>query len=94
MPPPDGNWEQTGKLFPMEVTMDSVGRVLVPKAYRDVLGLAPGGKMDISVYGSGLQLTPGGRTARLVEKDGHLVATSDTVVTDEIMYALIDAGRR
>ena len=88
------NWEPTGKLFPVEVTMDSVGRVLVPKAYREALGLEPGSKMDISVYGAGLQITPGGRTARLVEKDGHLVATGDTVLTDDVLYALIDAGRR
>ena len=79
----------------MEVTMDSVGRVLVPKTFRDALGLTPGTKMDISAYGAGLQIMPGGRTARVrPDLDGHLTAYSDTVVTDEMMYALIDAGRR
>ena len=78
----------------MEVTMDSVGRVLVPKTFRDALGLTPGTKMDISAYGAGLQIMPGGRTAKLVRENGRLVLTGDTVITDEIMYALIDAGRR
>lgn len=79
----------------MEATIDSGGRILLPKALRDALGLTPGSTVDISAYGSGVQLTPGGRTARLVrDEDGRLVAVSDTVVTDDEVFALIDAGRR
>lgn len=67
----------------------------MPKALRDALGLVPGSKVDLSRYGSGVQLTPQGRTARLErDEDGRLVARSDTVVTDEVMFAIIDAGRR
>ena len=78
----------------MEATLDSVGRIVVPKPLRDALGLLPGTTVDISLYGAGLQLLPHGRTARLLEADGALVATSDTVITDEDVLALIDAGRR
>jgi len=78
----------------MQTTIDGAGRIVVPKALRDALGLTPGSTVDISLYGAGLQLVPGGRTARLVEEDGVLVAVSDTVVTDEMVFALIDAGRR
>lgn len=78
----------------METTIDAAGRIVVPKPLRDALGLTPGSLVDISRYGSGLQLTPGGRTARLVEEHGELVLTGDTQLTDETMYALIDAGRR
>ena len=78
----------------MEATIDSVGRVLVPKVLRDSLGLTPGSKVDISAYGAGVQITPGGRTAKLVRENGRLVLAGDAVITDEIMYALIDAGRR
>jgi len=79
----------------MEATIDSVGRVVLPKQIRDSLGLLPGTIVDISVYGSGVQICPGGRTARLVESMyGHMSATSDTVVTDEMIYAAIDAGRK
>lgn len=78
----------------METTIDSAGRIVVPKPLRDALGLTPGSVVDISRYGAGLQITPGGRTARLVERDGVLVFTGETPINDEIVFALIDAGRR
>ncbi len=79
----------------MEATIDSGGRLLLPKSIRDALGLAPGAKVDISPYGRGVQITPGGRTARL-ERDegGRLVSRAETVVTDDQMFSLIDSGRR
>ena len=79
--------------FPMEAVIDQAGRVVLPKAIRDALGLLPGTKVDISPYGAGVQLLPAGRTARLVEEDGVLVAAGDTPVDDDEMFALIDAGR-
>lgn len=78
----------------MEAKVDSVGRVLIPKKLRDALGLRAGSTVDISWYGPGLQLVPHGRTARIIEENGHLVATGDTPIDDDIVFALIDAGRR
>ena len=79
----------------MEATIDSGGRLLLPKILRDALGLIPGSKVDVSAYGGGVQITPGGRTARLGRTaDGRLVAHSQTVVSDDVMFALIDSGRR
>ncbi len=74
--------------------MDSGGRIVIPKALRDALGLVPGATVDISRYGVGLQMVPAGRTARLVERDGVLVATGETTIDDDDVFALIDAGRR
>jgi AbrB family looped-hinge helix DNA binding protein len=79
---------------PMETTIDSVGRIVVPKPLRDALGLAAGSTVDISRYGAGLQLVPSGRTARLVEESGVLVATGDTTIDDDVVFGLIDAARR
>ncbi len=87
-------WETAGIVFPMETTIDSVGRIVVPKPLRDALGLTPGSTVDISRYGDGLQLTPSGRVARLVTEDGALVATGDTSIDDQVVFALIDTGRR
>lgn len=78
----------------MKTTIDSVGRVVVPKPLRDALGLTPGSAVDISRYGAGLQLVPAGRTARLVEDSGVLVATGERTIDDDDLLGLIDAGRR
>lgn len=78
----------------METTIDAAGRIVVPKQLRDALGLEAGTRVDISLYGAGLAVIPHGRTARIVEEDGYLVAASDTVVTDEVVFRLIDEGRR
>jgi AbrB family looped-hinge helix DNA binding protein len=78
----------------MEATIDQAGRILLPKPLRDALGLLPGTKVDVSRYGAGLQLIPAGRTARIVEEDGALVATGETRIDDDTVFNLIDAGRR
>lgn len=78
----------------MKAVIDSVGRIVVPKPLRDALGLQPGSTVDITQYGAGLQLTPSGRTARLVAEDGALVATGDTTIDDDVVFGLIDSGRR
>jgi AbrB family looped-hinge helix DNA binding protein len=78
----------------MEATVDSVGRIVVPKPLRDELGLVPGSTVDISRYGEGLHLVPVGRTARLVEEGGFLVATGEGEIDDDAVFGIIDALRR
>jgi AbrB family looped-hinge helix DNA binding protein len=80
--------------IPVEAVIDQAGRIVLPKAIRDALGLLPVTKVDISPYGAGAQLVPAGRTARLVEEDGVLVAAGETPVDDDMVFALIDAGRK
>jgi AbrB family looped-hinge helix DNA binding protein len=81
-------------MLPVETSIDAVGRIVIPKQLRDALGLVPGNTVDVSLYGSGLQLVPTGRTARLVTEDGMLVAESSTPVTDEVVFGLLDSLRR
>ncbi|MHB1987233.1 MAG: AbrB/MazE/SpoVT family DNA-binding domain-containing protein [Acidimicrobiales bacterium] len=78
----------------MKAAMDSVGRVVIPKPLRDALGLQPGSEVEISRYGAGLQLIPAGRTAQVVLEGGVPVVTGDTRIDDEIVFGLLDAGRR
>ncbi len=79
---------------PVEAVIDQAGRIVLPKPIRDALGLLPGTRVDISAYGAGAQLVPAGRTARLIEEDGVLVAAGETPVDDDVIFALIDAGRK
>jgi len=78
----------------MEAKIDAVGRIVVPKPLRDALGLKPGATVDVSLYGRGLQVVPGSRTARLEKRQGRLVAVSKTKVTDRDIFRLIDESRR
>lgn len=88
------DWGAIGSVLPVEISIDSVGRIVIPKPLRDALGLVPGSTLDISRYGAGLQLLPTGRTARLVDEAGVLVATGDTAIDDDVVFGLIDTGRR
>ncbi|MDR0481600.1 MAG: AbrB/MazE/SpoVT family DNA-binding domain-containing protein [Cellulomonadaceae bacterium] len=79
----------------MKAAIDAGGRILIPKQIRDELGLAPKARVDISVYGEGIQIVPQGRTATLKRNaSGRFVAAGTEVITDDLMYGLIDAGRR
>ena len=78
----------------METTIDGAGRIVVPKVLRDALGLVPGTTLDVSAYGAGLALVPRGWAARVVEEEGRLVLATDREITDDELFALIDAARR
>ncbi|MGL4340233.1 MAG: AbrB/MazE/SpoVT family DNA-binding domain-containing protein [Rhodoglobus sp.] len=67
--------------------------MLTPEWLRAALGMPQGGGVNISVDGEGLHLVSHGTTARLVERDGHLVAVSETIVDDDMVFALIDSAR-
>lgn len=62
-----------------------VARIVAMGAYWEVAG---------NSYGSCLQVSPAGRVARLVEEDGVLVATGETTISDQDVFAMIDSGRR
>ena len=77
----------------MEAVIDQAGRVVLPKPIRDALGLLPARRLT-SRRMAPRELLPAGRTARLVEEDGVLVADAETPVDDDMVFALIDAGRK
>ena len=89
------DWELAGSVIPVEATIDSVGRVVLPGALRDALGAHAGNDgRHLGLWRRGAD-SAGGRTARLeTEPSGRLVARGETVVTDEMMFGLIDSGRR
>ena len=81
----------------MKTTMDRVGRVVLPKAVREQLGLAANVEFDVVIDGSAVRLQPRVTNQRKIRKvDGWpvLSAVKGTVLTDADVQSLRDADRR
>lgn len=77
----------------MRTTIDSAGRIIIPKRLRDDLGFRPG-PVDIVADGSGLRIEPAHGDA-VEERSGRLVIpASGALIDDELITALRDADRR
>ena len=77
----------------MKATIDSAGRLVIPKALRDRLGLVPG-EVDLEADGADLRVRPVAEDA-LEEQDGWLlVPASGHRLTDDDVRELRDADQR
>lgn len=73
----------------MEVTIDALGRILIPKKLRDILGLNPRSTLNVTIEEGGIRLEPKVRKAELVETEsGALVIRGLSPVTHEQMEEL------
>lgn len=76
--------------------MDRAGRLVVPKALREQLGLEPGAELEATVEDGRLVATPVGPEVVLVEENGRLVAATIEPTPDmshEELLRLIDRDR-
>lgn len=81
----------------MMASMDSAGRVVIPKDVRDRLHLDEDTEFEVDVVGDAIQLTPRRRPGRVVvEIDGWpvLAAVEGHVVTDTDVQDARRASRR
>ncbi|MFT4215035.1 MAG: AbrB/MazE/SpoVT family DNA-binding domain-containing protein [Microbacterium sp.] len=77
----------------MRTTMDKAGRIVIPAAIRERLGMVPG-PVDVYIDGTGIQIEIPA-TGELVEKDGRLVIpASGTPLTVEMVRELRLADQR
>jgi AbrB family looped-hinge helix DNA binding protein len=77
----------------MRATIDQAGRLVIPKALREALGLVPG-EVEVSADGAGLHIEPLADDL-LDDEDGLLVIPAgDVAVSDEFVRALRDADQR
>lgn len=78
----------------MRSTIDQAGRLVIPKALRDALGLGPGA-VEVVADGAGIRVEPITGGEALGERDGRLVIPSGGAqFDDEAVRALRDAGQR
>jgi len=79
----------------MKAKVDAGGRLMIPKQYREKYGITPNSEVDVSEYGSGLQITPVARTATVIrDESGRLVIRGEGIFTDEMLYRMIDEDRQ
>jgi AbrB family looped-hinge helix DNA binding protein len=77
----------------MRSTIDKAGRLVIPKALRDSLGLAPG-EVEVTPDGAGLHIEPIADD-RLQDEDGLLVIPANgATVDDDLVRTLRDADQR
>lgn len=77
----------------MRTTIDKAGRLVVPKALRDRLGLHSG-VVEITADGASLRVEPVFDDS-LVEIGGRLIIPAfDATITDEFVSALRDADQK
>ncbi len=70
-------WDGYGILAPMKVAMDSGGRIVVPKALRDALGLKPGQLLEIRAAEGRLELEVAPTPMRLEKRGKGVVAVPE-----------------
>jgi AbrB family looped-hinge helix DNA binding protein len=81
----------------MRATIDAGGRVVVPKAIRERLGLDPGVEVELTERDAILEIAPVTTPMRLVERDGHVIAETDRempVLTTEVVRDVVERLRR
>ena len=77
----------------MRTTMDKAGRLVVPRALRDSIGLGSGGEVEIELDGAALRIESVAG-AELREDDGLLIIPSTgTALTTAAVRGLVDADR-
>lgn len=81
----------------MRTTIDSAGRIVIPKKIRDDLGLGGGAEVEVVERDGRIEIDPVPIPMRLVRKDSVLVAETDAAVpplTDEIVRETLEKSRR
>lgn len=81
----------------MRTTIDSAGRLVVPKPLRDELGLEPGTELELRARDGALEVSVPPVPMRLERRDGRLVAAADRampLLTADEVRATLERVRR
>jgi AbrB family looped-hinge helix DNA binding protein len=78
----------------MQVTIDSAGRIVVPKPLREELGLSPETTMEIEVVDGHLEISTTFQPAVVAEgPNGPVVAPTGTAISERDVRRLLEAAR-
>jgi AbrB family looped-hinge helix DNA binding protein len=77
----------------MRTTIDKAGRLVIPKALRERLGLHPG-EVELTPDGSGLRIEAVAGDDHVEESGRLVIPPAGTPVDDELVRALRNADQR
>jgi AbrB family looped-hinge helix DNA binding protein len=81
----------------MKTTIDSAGRIVIPKSIRDELGLRGGEELEVSERDGRIEIEPVPVGMHIEERDGVHVMVPDgpmPTLTDEIVRDTLEKVRR
>ena len=81
----------------MKITIDSVGRLVVPKAIRSELGITGSAELEVSTRDGVIELAVADVVARVEDREGELVIVTDAQMAPlsvDDVRAAIDRVRR
>lgn len=77
----------------MKTTIDGAGRLVIPRALRERIGLTAGGEVELELDGAGVRIEAVAGSS-LKEVAGLLVIpATGTALTGDVVRELIDADR-
>lgn len=84
---------ENGNYIAMQITLDRMSRIVVPKAIRDRFALKPGDDLEITLEPDGIRLRPAVPASPLTEEGGILVCSCAVPPSAWDVGAFLDAQR-
>jgi AbrB family looped-hinge helix DNA binding protein len=81
----------------MRTTIDRAGRIVVPKALRDALGLTGGQDLELTARDGVLEVRVAATPMKLERRGGHAIAVADVdlpPLTSDLVREVLEQSRR